>query len=80
MEDILASVRLDNKKSIHIAALARQTIIESGATHLGFDGYFIFETNDDSHSRGISVLGKATSIEAAFRMIDIWSMKATKAA
>lgn len=80
MEDILASVRIDNQKSIHIAALARQTIIDAGADHLGFGGYFLFETSDDPLCRGVNVLCKVASIEAAFRMVDIWSAKSLLAA
>lgn len=72
MEEILASVSLDNRRSIHIAQLARQTVIDSGADHMGFGGYFIFEADDSSPAKAISVLGKAASLEAAFRMVDLW--------
>jgi hypothetical protein len=75
MEDILASAKIDNHRTIHIAALARQTIIDAGADHLGFGGIFLFETSDDIRSQGINILCKLASIEAAFRMIDIWSAK-----
>jgi len=72
MEEILASARINNRNSIHIAQLARQTIIDAGAEHLGFGGYFLFETNDDPTCRGVNVLCRVASLEAAFRMIDIW--------
>lgn len=72
MEEILASYVIDDHHSIHIAALARQTIIDAGAEHLGFGGYFVFESNDSPNLNGISVLGKALSLDAAFRMIEIW--------
>jgi hypothetical protein len=72
MDDILASANLGNGSSIHIATLSRQTIMDAGAEHLGFSGYFVFEANDVPGSKGISVLGKASSLEAAFRLIDIW--------
>lgn len=73
MDEILASASIGNGKSIHIATLARETVIQSGAEHLGFAGYFIFEANDIPGEKGITVLGKVSSLEAAFRMIDIWS-------
>lgn len=73
MDDILASANLGNGSSIHIATLSRQTLIEAGAEHLGFSGYFVFEAKDAPGSKGIFVLGKASSLEAAFRLIDIWS-------
>jgi hypothetical protein len=72
MTDILASAQLGNGRSIHIATLARQTIIESGAEHLGFDGYFVFEANDLPVEKGITVLGKVSSFEAAIRLAEIW--------
>jgi hypothetical protein len=72
MEQILASAKIGNGRSVHIATLARQTIIDSGAEHLGFNGYFLFEANDIPGERGILVLGKACSFEAALRLVDIW--------
>jgi hypothetical protein len=73
MDEILASAQLGNGRSLHIATLARQTIIDSGAEHLGFFGYFLFEASDSPGEKGISVLGKVSSLEAALRLIDIWS-------
>lgn len=75
MEDILASVSLDNRRSIHIAQLARQTVIDSGAEHMGFGGYFIFEADDSTAAKAIRVLGKVASLEAAFRMVDLWAAR-----
>jgi hypothetical protein len=51
----------------------------AGAEHLGFSGYFVFEAKNVPGSKGISVLGKAASLEAAFRLIDIWADKAVAA-
>jgi hypothetical protein len=75
MDDILASANLGNGNSIHIATLSRQTIVDAGAEHLGFSGYFLFEANDIPALKGICVLGKASSLEAAFRLIDIWGRR-----
>lgn len=75
MEQILASANFDTGYSIHVASLARQTIIDAGAEHLGFEGYFVFESRDTDSHNGITVLGKATSIEAAFRLIDLWQKR-----
>lgn len=75
MDDILASANLGNGRSIHIATLARQTIVDAGADHLGFSGYFLFETDNRPERKGISVLGKASSLEAAFRLIDLWGLR-----
>jgi hypothetical protein len=51
-------------------------VVDAGAEHLGFNGYFLFEANDIPELKGISVLGKASSLEAAFRLIDIWGGRA----
>ena len=72
MDDILASTTIGNGRSICIATLSKHAIIENEAEHLGFEGYFLFETSDVVGSKGISILGKVTSIDAAFRMIDLW--------
>jgi hypothetical protein len=74
MDDILASAQLGNGRSVHIATLARDTIIASGAEHLGFTGYFVFEAADLPGEKGINVLGKVSSFEAALRLADIWQM------
>lgn len=71
MDDILASVDLGGGRSIHLAALARETVEGSGAEHLGFRGYFLFEASDVPGKQGINVLGKAASFEAAMRLIDL---------
>ena len=73
MEDgYLGTARLDNNRSIHIAELSRESIIESEAEHLGFGGYFLFETNEAFGLRGIRVLAKVASLDAAFSMLDLW--------
>ena len=74
MDDILASVAVGDGRSIHVATLARDTIIESGAEHLGFQGYFLFEAMDVPGEHGINVLGKAASYEAALRLIDVFRL------
>lgn len=72
MEGFVASAPLDNSKSIHIASLARRTIIDAGAEHMGFDGYFIFETDDSLPTHPLTILGKASSLEAAFHIAGLW--------
>jgi hypothetical protein len=75
MDEILASTNLGNGRSIHVATLSRQTIVDAGADHLGFSGYFVFEANDTPTAKGIAVLGKALSLEAAFRLIELWGTR-----
>lgn len=76
MEDgYLGTAKIDNFRSIHIAELSRESIVESDAEHLGFGGYFLFETNDGGGTRGIRVLARLASLEAAFSMLDLWARK-----
>jgi hypothetical protein len=74
VDDILASIEVGAGRSIHVAALARETIVDSGAEQLGFEGYFVFEAIDVPGEQGINVLGKATSYEAALRLIDVFGI------
>jgi hypothetical protein len=80
MDEILASYSLGNGGNLHIATLSRNTIVTSGAEHLGYGGYFVFETCDLPGSKGLTVLGKASSLEAAFRLIDLWAVREPVAA
>lgn len=73
MDDYIAYADLDSGRSIHIASLARQTIIDAGASHMGFDGYFIFEVDDRVPHHPLQVLAKAASLESAFRIADLWA-------
>lgn len=72
MDGILGTAEIGQGRSIHIATLSRQSVIENHAEHLGFDGYFLFETTDDPNVTGLSILAKALSVDAAFRMLDVW--------
>jgi hypothetical protein len=72
MDEVLGTAHIDNARAVHIAQLSRQTIIDSEAEHLGFGGYFIFETHDGHGSHGINVLGKVASLDAAFTLLDLW--------
>jgi hypothetical protein len=71
MDEILASAELGPNNSLYVATLSRQTLINAGATHLGIEGYFVFETHDTPGASGITVLGKAISFEAALRLADV---------
>ena len=72
MDDYIAYSELEPGKAIHIGSLSRHTIIECGAQHMGFDGYFIFEVDDTTPACKLTVLAKAASLESAFRIADLW--------
>lgn len=65
-------MRVGANRSIHIAELARQTIIDAGAEHLGFGGLFLFEVDESRDRQGVMVLARVTDLDAAFRMADLW--------
>ena len=72
-DDLFVVERLGNSRSLCMSTLAMQTVVEAEASHLGGDrGLFIYEVDDSRAERGIQVLAKAVSLEAAFRLIDIW--------
>jgi hypothetical protein len=39
---------------------------------MGFEGYFLFEASDSKGQKGINILCKACSFEAALRLADLW--------
>jgi hypothetical protein len=80
MDEILGSVRLDEKRSFHLGQLSPHTLNALEAAELGFDGYFLFETDDNAQTKGIKILGKAPSLDAAFRLLDIWQVSMARAA
>ena len=80
MDEILGSFQIDDSRALHLGTLSPHSISALESEHLGFDGYFLFETDDDSQSKGIKILGKAPTLDAAFRLLDIWQMGVTKAA
>jgi hypothetical protein len=71
MEDFLATKKIENGRNLHIASLARSTIEDCGATHLGYDGYFVFEATDLPGQRGIVILGKVASLEAGLALANL---------
>jgi hypothetical protein len=76
-DDLFVVERLDNCRSICLSTLARQTVHESEASHLGGDrGFFIYEVDDSQADGGVQILAKAVSMEAAFRLVDIWRGRA----
>lgn len=77
-DDLFVVERLGNSRSLCLSTLALQTIVDSEASHLGGDrGLFIYEVDDSQEARGVHVLAKAVSLDAAFRLIDLWRARPT---
>ncbi len=79
-DDLFAVGGIGKKRRLCISSLASKTLEDAGAQNLGKGGYYIYEV-DASYAGGINVLAKVASIDAAFRLLEIWrSLKGTKAA
>ena len=77
MDDELFAVdQIDEHRKLCISHLAAKTVEEGAAHNLGAVGYFIYEVDDRPTGGGIHILAKATSLEAAFRLLDIWRGRA----
>lgn len=76
MDEILGSVEIGEKRFLHLGTLSPQSLATHDADHLGCEGYFLFEVSDAPEDKGLSILGKAQSLEAAFRLMDIWQARA----
>ena len=72
MEEILGTVAIDEQRYLHIAELSADTVIENGAEHLGFGGYFLFEEVNAPQCNDLVVLGKAASLGAAIQLANIF--------
>lgn len=73
MDDFIATKSIGNGRNLHIASLSRHTIADCGTAHMGYDGYFVFETSDLPDRTWITIFGKPTSYEAAIALADIIS-------
>jgi hypothetical protein len=72
MDEILASAEIEPNLTVHVATLSRQTLVNAGVEHMGTEGYFLFEARDEPGAKGITVLGKAASFDAAIRLADLF--------
>ena len=72
-DDLFVVEQLDEYRSICVSTLARATVDDANAVHLGGDrGYFVYEMDDRPDVGGLHILAKAASMEAAFRLIELW--------
>lgn len=73
-DELLAIERIDERTSLCVSPLSRKVVDESEIAHLGSDrGFFVYEIDNQS-SAGISILAKVASLEAAFRLIDLFRL------
>lgn len=76
-DDLFAAERIDDHRMLCISSLARKTITDAEVEHLGTDsGFFVYEVDERPHVGGIKILAKVASIDAAYRLIEIFEEKA----
>jgi hypothetical protein len=71
-EELYVVERIDADRSLCISPLSRKLVVEADAGHLGDKGFFVYELDERPLRGGIQILAKAVSLEAAFRLIDIF--------
>lgn len=71
-DDLFLTAQIDSNRSLCISSLSCKTFEECGAEFFPSErGFFIYERDDRNPGGGISVLGKAASLEAAYRFFEI---------
>ncbi|WP_036255538.1 MULTISPECIES: hypothetical protein [unclassified Mesorhizobium] len=72
-DDFFVATRIDEHRSLCISSISKKTYLEVGAEFFPSDrGYFICEHDDRQPSAGLSILAKVASLEAAYRLVDLW--------
>jgi hypothetical protein len=71
MDEVLQAIEISRGRTLCVAPLSRQAVIDASAEHLGFEGFFIFEAVDVPTMKGINVLAKASSFDSALRLSEI---------
>ncbi len=79
-DELLAIERIDERTSLCVSPLSRKVVDESEIENLGSDrGFFVYEV-DNLSAGGISILAKVASLEAAFRLIDLFRLSRQQSA
>jgi hypothetical protein len=72
MDDVFLRARISDSRSVCISPIPKKTYRETGAKGLGGEfGYFVYEVDESLPHRGIEIIAKAASLEAAMRLFDI---------
>ena len=77
MDDELLVVKpLSNTRSLYISTLSRKAYEEAGGGAFVSDrGYFLYELDERPNGSGIEILAKLPSLEAVFKMIELWGFQ-----
>lgn len=74
-EELLLIERINDTTSLCVSSISRNTFASAELENLGDDrGYFIYEVDERPYVGGMQILGKAASIEAVYRLAEIWKL------
>lgn len=72
-DDLIFCERIDELTQLCISQLSSRTFASAQVDGLGSGyGFFVYEISDDPAIGGVKILAKAASLEAAFRIADLW--------
>jgi len=72
-DDFFVATQIDEHRSLCISSISKKTFAEVGAEFFPSDhGYFICEHDNRQPASGLAVLAKVASLEAAYRLVDLW--------
>lgn len=73
-DDLFAIERINEHITLCLSHLAVKTVENSDVPALGSPrGYFIYEVDERPGIGGTRVLAKAASLDAAFRLLELWA-------
>lgn len=80
-DDLIFCERIDGATQLCISQLSSRAFAGAHVDGLGSGyGFFVYEISDDPAIGGVTILAKAASLEAAFRIADLWRTSANTAA
>lgn len=72
-DELILSTRIDENRSLCISSVSRKTYQETDAQVFGSDrGFFVIEQDDTPGGGGFAILAKVASLEAAYRMFELF--------
>ena len=75
-DELLVVKPISNARSLCISTLSRKAFVEAGGGSFASDrGYFLYERDDTPEGRGIEILAKLPSLDAVFKMVELWGFQ-----
>ena len=74
MDEFLVVGTTPSGTKIYVSELSKRTLADNGLSE-DTNGLYLYEASEDPHGFGIRVLASLPCLDAAFRMIDILSLK-----